>query len=158
MSDETGRDEAAVQAFIEDFALVLARSGLQRMAARMLAAVLCSDSGSMTVREITESLQVSPAAVSGAARTLLQAGFLVKSRAAGDKVDRYALGGRHWYEDVMTANRVYDDMSRSLEHGTAAAGPDTPAGERLAETRDFFAFIDSRIPSLVEEWQAQRDA
>ncbi len=30
--------------------------------------------------------------------------------------------------------------------------------ERVSEMRDFFAFVRSRVPALLEEWQASRTA
>jgi hypothetical protein len=43
-----------------------------------------------------------------------------------------------------------------LEDGIAAVGPDTPAGARLAETQEFFAFMQKEMPALVERWQEYR--
>ncbi|WP_161606067.1 GbsR/MarR family transcriptional regulator [Microlunatus speluncae] len=150
--------DGARNEFIEGLALVLAGSGLQRMAARMLAAVLSSESGSSTVPELTETLQVSPAAISGAGRALIQSGFLIKTRNPGDRLDSYSLGGDHWYEAVISRNPVYERLAAELERGVRAVGPKTAPGRRLAETRDFFAFIAERTPELVREWQQLRDA
>ena len=44
----------------------------------------------------------------------------------------------------------------ALEEGIAAVGPDTPAGARLAETQEFFAFMQKEMPALVERWQEYR--
>lgn len=152
-SGDTGRSE-----FIEGLALVLAGSGLQRMAARVLGAVLSSESGSLTVPELTELLQVSPAAISGAGRSLIQSGFLIKSRSPGGRLDSYSLGGDHWYEAVIARNPVYERLAGEFDRGARAVGPRTAPGRRLAETRDFFTFIAERTPSLVREWQELRDS
>ena len=40
-----------------------------------------------------------------------------------------------------------------MADGIAAVGADTPAGARLAETQEFFAFIQQEMPALVERWQ-----
>ena len=45
---------------------------MQRMPARVFAALLASDDGALTSAELGEQLQVSPAAVSGAVRYLAQ--------------------------------------------------------------------------------------
>lgn len=144
--------------FIESLALVLAGSGLQRMAARVLGAVLSSETGSLTVPELTETLAVSPAAISGAGRSLIQAGFLIKSRNPGERLDSYSLGSDHWYEAVISRNPVYPRLAAEFDRGVDAVGEDTAAGRRLAETRDFFSFVAERTPALVAEWQQLRAA
>jgi hypothetical protein len=37
-------------------------------------------------------------------------------------------------------------------------GQDTPAGQRLLETRDFFLFLAKELPLLVDRWREQREA
>jgi hypothetical protein len=36
-------------------------------------------------------------------------------------------------------------------------GQDTPAGERVAEMRDFFTFLRGQLPALLERWRASRE-
>jgi len=38
----------------------------------------------------------------------------------------------------------------------AVSPVDEPAGARLAETREFFAFLQKEMPALVERWQEYR--
>ena len=40
--------------------------------------------------------------------------------------------------------------------GVDAVGADTPAGRRLADTADFFEFLQAEMPALLERWRAQR--
>ena len=47
---------------------MLAEAGIARMPARVFAALLVTESGSLTAAELARQLHVSPAAVSGAAR------------------------------------------------------------------------------------------
>jgi hypothetical protein len=110
----------------------------------------------MSARELTEVLGVSPAAISGAVRTLQEARFLVKVRRPSERVDQYSLGGAHWYESVIESNQIYSTMAASLERGVEAVGPQTDAGSRLAETSAFFRFIAQQIPDLVQRWHLER--
>jgi hypothetical protein len=43
----------------------------------------------------------------------------------------------------------------AAEEGAAAIGTDRPAGRRLAETRDFFAFMHAELPGVIERWRAR---
>ena len=87
----TGRDGAAVQRFIERFALDLAASGMPRMPARVFAGLLSTDSGSLTAGELAGLLQVSPASISGAVRYLEQLNLIVRQREPGSRRDHYAV-------------------------------------------------------------------
>jgi hypothetical protein len=40
---------------------------------------------------------------------------------------------------------------------TAAGGPSTPSGARLANMRDFYMFTQDALPSILDEW-AERKA
>ena len=68
----SARDPAAVSHFVERFAAVLTDTGLPRMPARLFAALLASDSGTMTAPELGGLLRISPGAISGAVRYLTQ--------------------------------------------------------------------------------------
>lgn len=75
-----GRDTEAVSRFVESFAAQLVEAGMQRMAARVFAALLASDEGVMTSAELGEQLKISPAAVSGAVRYLAQTHMVSRER------------------------------------------------------------------------------
>src|SRR4030095_13763683 len=74
-------DEEAVLRFVEQFALVLVEAGIPRMPARVFAYVLAVDADRHTAAELAAGLRVSPAAISGAVRYLVQVGLLGKERA-----------------------------------------------------------------------------
>ena len=78
------RDPAAVRQFIERFASLLADSGMPRMPARIFVALLTADTSSLTADELAGLLQVSPAAVSGGVRYLVQVGLVSRETEAGD--------------------------------------------------------------------------
>jgi hypothetical protein len=41
----------------------------------------------------------------------------------------------------------------AADEGATALGRDTPAGRRLADTRDFFAFMHAELPGLIKRWR-----
>ena len=79
---------------VERFALILNGSGMPRMASRVFAYVLAEDSDRYTAAELAEGLRVSPAAISGALRYLLDTRMIFKEREPGTRADLY---------------RIYDD-------------------------------------------------
>ena len=150
------RDDESVARFVERFALVLTTAGMQRMAARAFAALLVSESGTMTARELAEELRVSPAAVSGAVRYLEGTRLVRRAREPGERVDHYVLGDDAWYEAIATRADVFDALRAALDDGMTAVGSSSAAGERLAETREFFEYLALQMPLMVQRWRATR--
>jgi DNA-binding transcriptional regulator GbsR (MarR family) len=142
--------------FVEDFALLLTEGGVPRMPARVFACVLADDAGRLTAAELAARLGVSPAAISGAVRYLIQVGMLVKSRDPGERRDHYRLGHDPWYELITERTALLQRWQRGLSDGIELLGPERPAAQRLAETREFFGFLEEEMPALTERWRARR--
>ena len=154
---EASRDAGATLRFVEDFALLLVDAGVPRMPARVFACVLADDSGALTAGDLAERLQVSPAAISGAVRWLTQMHLLTRAREPGARRDHYRMRDDQWYEATVfktAALRRFEDV---LAEGVALVGADTPAGRRLEETQEFFAFFRAELPALLERFRATRD-
>ena len=153
---DTGRDAAAVSRFIERFALTLLDSGVPRMPARAFVAILASDTGYLTAAELARVLNVSPAAVSGAVRYLTQVGLIVRERDPGERRDHYRLHDDAWYDAMIRREELLVRWQNDLVAGIEAVGGDTPAGERLEETRRFFAFLHEEVPKMLDKWREVR--
>lgn len=155
MADQQ-RDEAAVDRFVERFASELVEAGMQRMPARVFGALLASESGALTSAELGERLKVSPAAVSGAVRYLSQVGMVNREREPGSRRERYSVHAVQWYESLSRRDQMLTRWENALRSGIAVVGPDSSAGDRLAETADFFAFVQKELAGLIERWHEQR--
>jgi DNA-binding transcriptional regulator GbsR (MarR family) len=152
-----GRDPETVSKFVESFAAQLVEAGMQRMPARVFAALLSSDSGALTSAELGEQLQVSPAAVSGAVRYLAQQHMVSREREPGSRRERYRVHSNQWYEALANREAVIKRWEGALREGVGSLGADTPAGRRMAETLAFFEFVDSEIAAMMERWRVHRD-
>ncbi|MFE1286367.1 GbsR/MarR family transcriptional regulator [Streptomyces sp. NPDC058751] len=151
------RDPEAVSQFVEGFAAQLVEAGMQRMPARVFAALLASDSGAMTSAELGEQLRVSPAAVSGAVRYLAQQHMVSREREPGSRRERYRVHSNQWYEALTNRDAVLKRWEASLRTGVDSLGSATPAGRRLSETLAFFEFIDGEVAAMMERWRAHRE-
>ncbi len=154
---DASRDADGTRRFVEDFALLLVDAGVPRMPARVFACVLADDAGALTAGDLAERLHVSPAAISGAVRWLTQMHLLTRAREPGARRDHYRMRDDQWYEATVfktAALRRFEDV---LAEGVALVGPDSPAGRRLEETQDFFAFFRAEMPALLERFRATRD-
>src|SRR5690242_4334714 len=156
-SNAVGRDPEAVSRFVESFAAQLVEAGMQRMPARVFAALLSSDEGSMTSAELGEQLQISPAAVSGAVRYLTMTHMVSREREPGSRRERYRVHGDQWYEALTNREAIIKRWEGALREGVVSLGADTPAGARLAETLAFFEFMEGELESMMDRWRVHRE-
>ncbi|MEH0576985.1 MULTISPECIES: MarR family transcriptional regulator [Streptomyces] len=155
-SNAVGRDPEAVSRFVESFAAQLVEAGMQRMPARVFAALLSSDEGSMTSAELGEQLQISPAAVSGAVRYLTMTHMVSREREPGSRRERYRVHGDQWYEALTNREAIIKRWEGALRDGVSSLGAETPAGRRMAETLAFFEFLEGEVAAMMERWRVHR--
>jgi DNA-binding transcriptional regulator GbsR (MarR family) len=153
----TERDAEAVSQFVERFGGILADTGVPRMPARILVALLTTDSGKLTAAEIADLLQISPAAVSGAVRYLTTVQIVSREREPGSRRDVFRMRDNVWYETTFRKDQMLVLIDEVLSEGVEALGPDTEAGMRLDETREFFRFVHSELGSLLDRWRGHRE-
>ncbi|MGW2205879.1 GbsR/MarR family transcriptional regulator [Streptomyces sp. NPDC001774] len=152
-----GGDEA-VSRFVERFAAELTEAGMQRMAARVFAALLASEGASMTSAELGDRLRISPAAVSGAIRYLSQVGMVSRERDPGSRRDRYVLHNEVWYESLTRRDAILTRWEKVLRDGSEILGADTAAGRRTAETAAFFEFLQKEMLTMLDRWRDHKAA
>ena len=155
INGDNDRLKSRVQ-FVERFASALTESGFPRMPARVFAALMASDSGALTAAELASLLRVSPAAISGAVRYLIQVNLASREPEPGSRRERYRVHNEVWYEAMAGKDRRLERCERSLRHGLDVVGRDSPAGQRIAETIAFFEFLQTELPLLMKEWQQRR--
>ncbi|MFJ2771341.1 GbsR/MarR family transcriptional regulator [Streptomyces sp. NPDC087300] len=153
-----GRPDAeATSRFVEKFAAQLVEAGMQRMPARVFAALLSSDSGALTAAELGEQLRVSPAAVSGAVRYLTQQHMVNRERDPGTRRDIFRVHSNQWYEALTNRDGVLKRWEDAMREGVTSLGENTPAGRRLAETLAFFEFVQEELAGMMERWRVRRE-
>lgn len=106
----------------------LVEAGLPRMPARVFAALLASDAGSLTSAELARQLQISPAAVSGAVRYLAQVHMLSREREPGSRRERYRVHSDQWYEALTNREAIIKRWEDALREGVTSLGATTPGG------------------------------
>lgn len=135
----------------------LTEVGLPRMPARVFAYVLVDDAERYTAAELASGLRVSPAAISGAVRMLVQAGLLGKEREPGARVDTYRVYDDDVWGVIATQRgRSSEPIEQLAAEGMRLLGPDSPGGRRMRETQEFYAFFRRKLPELLDEWQEYR--
>ena len=150
MSDE-------VRGFVERLGSTLTDAGMPRLPARVFAALLADDDGRMTSVELSEALDVSPAAVSGAVRYLAQLHMLHREREPGSRRDVYVVRDDAWHDAILNIHRTYAPIQAAIVSGVRdVGGIGTRAGQRLAESAAFLDFIADEMTALAARWDRRR--
>jgi DNA-binding MarR family transcriptional regulator len=138
----------------ERMALALVQGGLQRATARVMAAFIFTDSDSLTASDLASQLQISSGSVSGALKMLLTVGLIERVPVPASRREHYRLRDQAWPTLMSAQNGMVQAMFDVAERGIEATGIDSPAGHRLAEMRDFYAFMFRELPALIDRWNA----
>jgi len=148
----------ALFGYIERFAAVLVAAGFPPMSARVFVALLVTDSGRLSAAELAAMLRISPAAVSGAVRYLIQLGLVHKERVPGSRRDYYRMPGNMWDDLIRMRDQVMGRWTALVREGIDLVGADTPAGERMAEQAAFLEFATKELSEILSRWQKYRAA
>lgn len=150
--DQGGRDAAAVSEFIEQFAGLLFESGVPRMPARVFVALQTSDTGRLSAADLGAILGVSPAAVSGAVRYLVQVGLVTGAGEPGSRRLFYSVPDNVWQHLLSLRNRTMSRWADMLRDGADVLGSSSPAGERVSESAAYFDFVAAELPGVLARW------
>jgi DNA-binding transcriptional regulator GbsR (MarR family) len=131
---------------------VLSTHGMQRMTARVLAALLFTEQPTMTASDLAERLQASSGAVSGAVKMLTSVGLVERVPAPGSRRDHYRLRDNAWAVQYTNQNEVTLAVLKAAEAGIAATNDGSLARGRLTQMRDFYTFLFEEIPTLLDRW------
>lgn len=142
----------------ERLALTLNRGGLQRMTARVLAALLFSERDTITAGEIADELDASPSSVSTAIKALDVSGLIERVPAPGSRREHFRFPADGWERLISEQNAAVRMMQQAADEGIEAAGPESLAAQRLATMRDFYAHLMRELPAVIDRWRQQRDS
>ncbi|WP_345155831.1 GbsR/MarR family transcriptional regulator [Micromonospora maritima] len=137
----------------ERLALALTEGGLQRMTARVLAALLFTEQETMTAGEIADTLTISSGSVSTAVKSLSTVGLIERVPAPGSRREHFRLREGAWATLMSGQNAMIGTMRDAAEEGITATGADSVAGARLAEMRDFYDYLWRELPALIDRWR-----
>jgi len=155
-SDAAPGPEDPVFTYVERFASVLVAAGIPPMPARVFVALLVADTGRLSAAELAGLLRVSPAAVSGGVRYLIQLGLVHKERVPGSRRDYYRMPDDVWSDMFRLRDQVLQRWTALIREGIELLGPGTPAGARLAEHATFFDFVSGEMPEVLKRWAEYR--
>jgi DNA-binding transcriptional regulator GbsR (MarR family) len=126
--------------------------GMPRMTGRVLAWLLVCDPVEQTAAQIAEALEASKGSISGSTSSLVRAKLVDRLHVRGERADRFRIRPNVWDDQLRDPNveQARALLARGLE---ALAGAPAARRARLEEMDAFYAWYQSRIPDLWDEWQ-----
>lgn len=142
--------------YAEDAAVVLAGLGLPPAYGKLLGWLLVCDPPQQTSTQLGAALGLSKGSVSTGMRMLEQGGFARRVPTPGRRGHAYEV-----LPDAIiritaepTRFRVFRElMDRGVD---LLGGEHAPGTERVRVMRDFYAFVERELPTLVARFQAER--
>ncbi|WP_283136039.1 GbsR/MarR family transcriptional regulator [Rhizohabitans arisaemae] len=148
-----GRDPQAVQDLTESFATLLEEQGMTRMAARVLACLYVTDSGTLTAADLVQRLRVSPASISQNVAFLEQQGLITRERVPGGRRERYVVDDGLWVRSTLAALHMNDTLAAASRRAAETLGSATPAGARFGVAAEFLLLVSAALGQVMEQWQ-----
>ena len=139
--DAYGRDPVAVSDFSEQFAATMVQTGIPRMAARVLACLVTTDSGALTAAELVQRLQVSPASISKSVGYLESLDLIQRELDSRGRRERYFIDDDMWLRTWLTSARTNTILADTAAQGAGILDATTPAGARMQYMSRFFATL-----------------
>lgn len=140
----------------ERIASSLADVGIARLPSRVFAALLVDDDGRMTSVELAAFLHVSPAAISGAVRYLVQMGLIRRERERGSRRDVYVVDDDAWHGLMLRRDQMYAPIKAALTASIDTLGPEAAPHDRLVLTREFLSFIEEHYRDIGRAWEERK--
>jgi len=131
--------------------------GMPRMTGRVLGWLLICDPVEQTAAQLAEVLEASKGSISSATGMLVRLRLVDRLHIRGERADRFRVRPGAWDEQLREqgAEEARAVLALGLE---AIAAEPAARRERLQELDAFYAWWQSRMPSLWEEWQQYKRA
>ncbi|RKT51776.1 GbsR/MarR family transcriptional regulator [Saccharothrix australiensis] len=152
-ADLGGRDPRLVDGVAARNAELFVQSGFARMPARVLAALLTTDSGSLTSADLVRRLRVSPASVSKAVGYLEGMEIIKRERDPHHRAERYAIDDDVWFQAIMASARIDARIAAECRDGARRLGVATPAGARLENMGQFLHHVSDDLVRSAKHWR-----
>ncbi|MFG1916759.1 helix-turn-helix domain-containing protein [Micromonospora sp. NPDC048898] len=147
-----------VRGFVDQFATLLAATGLPRMTARVFVCLLAADASGLTAVELVHRLQVSPASVSKSIGYLEAMDLVVRRLDPGGRRERYVIDDDVWLRAWQSDTSAHGEIALAAQQGVEIFGADTTAGVRLGKMGQFFAHLSQQMSGSMLAEPAVHDS
>lgn len=149
-----GPDSDATAALVTDLTAALIETGLPCTAARVMACLFASETGSCTALEMAQHLNVSAATISQAVHLLVGQGLIRRGRDETSRRYRYHLDETAGLRTVEAGVAANQQLAATALRGAEVFGTQSAAGARLALAGRFLERLgDDLIRSAQKHWR-----
>lgn len=128
------------------------------MAGRLLGYLFVCDPPAQTIDELSDALLASRSAITGAVKLLESYRMVRRTRAAGERMDRVSLDPTSQQPQNFDS-AIHRDQAAMFRDGLALLADASPERRApLSEMAALAEFLSWRLPALLDEWHAYRDA
>lgn len=140
-----GQPTDVQRAFVDEFATLLAATGLPRMTARVFVCLLTADHDGLTAADLVRRLQVSPASVSKSIGYLETVELVARRPDRGGRRERYLVEDDVWLRAWQADTGAHGEVATAAQRGVEIFGAETTAGARLGGMGRFFARLSEQM-------------
>lgn len=143
--------------FIEEMGVTFEKTGMPRMAGRILGFLLISDPPTQSLGQLAETLGTSKASISTMSTLLVNGGFIKRVGVSGDRRDFLSLKVGT-FEDLVT-RQIHDMMAfrKILAKAVAILEKEKRAdNHHLHEFLDLYDFLRKKMPEMLAQWQREK--
>ena len=147
----------AKKEFIEKVGMQIEHSGGQRMAGRLLGALLVAEPANQSAEDLAETLQASRGSISTATRYLIQMGLIERVSVAGERKDFYRNKPNAWFELRKRSAEQISYMRDLAKEGLSLLDDATVENRRgLDDMYEFYDFLDQEYLELMNRWKNRK--
>jgi DNA-binding transcriptional ArsR family regulator len=140
-----GQPTEVVRDFVDQFATLLAATGLPRMTARVFVCLLTADASGLTAADLVLRLRVSPASVSKSIGYLEAMELVARRQDPGERRERYVIDDDVWLRAWQADTSAHGEIATAAQRGIEIFGADTTAGARLGRMGQFFGRLSEQM-------------
>ncbi|MGY0062238.1 MarR family transcriptional regulator [Streptomyces sp. LZ34] len=134
-----------VSGFVDQFATLLAATGLPRMTSRVFICLLTADADGLTAADLVRRLHVSPASVSKSIGYLETMELVVRQPDPGRRRERYVIDDDAWLRAWQADTGAHAEIATAAQRGIEIFGAETTVGARLGTMGQFFGRLSEQM-------------
>jgi len=149
--------EADMRQFIEDVGILYGEMGFPRMAGRVFGWLLVCDPPYQSAEQLATIVEASKGSISSMTRLLIQMGMVERIGIPGRRDTYYRIRSGSWSELMKNHLANLTALRKLAERGLdLMADRAHESRQRLQALRDFHAFLEQEIPSLLDRYEQGR--
>lgn len=134
------------------------RFAMAPMVGRLIGYLAVCEPREQTINDLADALLASRSAIAGAVKSLETLGLIVRTRAAGERMDRVRIDMSSPHATGFDVSE-YEEQAELAQEGLRLLADEPPERRAvLLEWAAFAEFLVERLPILEKDWAAHREA